>query len=395
MKIFQINNNYESTGGSDIVFNSTVRLLRDRGHRVITLSRSHHAEAVFNGTDYFLKHSASFIDRFYSADAKNKIEQILAVEKPDLIHIHCIIGGVTFSILPVIKKYKIPVIMTIHDFRLKCPVAIHMNSDGEVCEKCGTGRYYNCILSNCSPAGLLRSVSVAAESYWRDLFIPYDEYVNEYIFVSDFVRGKFLETESNIAKKSHVIFNFTENYNQRVSRGNYYLYFGRLAREKGLLTLLEAFSDLPELNLKIAGAGPLKDLIESKKTQNVELLGFKSGRELKDVLHNSSFVIVPSECYETLSLSAVEAFALGKPVIGSRLGALTELLEGNKNGFLFDPKDKADLKKTISMSSALSDDEYNNLSRNAFHFAAGKFSEEVYYKRLLEVYEKVFPQKLS
>jgi glycosyltransferase involved in cell wall biosynthesis len=167
------------------------------------------------------------------------------------------------------------------------------------------------------------------------------------------------------------------------------LYYGRLSREKGLLTLLNAFKELPELNLKIVGNGNLMSSLEMNKTPNIELVSFKSGKELHDIIQNSSFVIVPSECFENNPMAIVESFALGKPVIGANLGGIPEVIENKKTGFLFKSTDWKSLVEIVKESSQLSLEKYVELSNQAFNFASEKFSPEIYYDQLMKIYNEV------
>ncbi len=386
MKVLQINNNYEIAGGSDIVFANTVRLLREKGIDVVTLSRSLNPMQEHHGTDYLIESSYSAIKKFYSSEAKNEIEKIIINDKPDIIHLHCIVGGITFSILPVIKKYKIPVVMTVHDFRLKCPAAHFIDGRGNVCEKCSSGRYYNAIVNNCSPAGTLRSGTIAFESYFRDLFFPYEKYIDAYVFVSDFVKGKFHDIDNIRSVNKFIVHNSVREFGHSNVKGDYFLYLGRLAHEKGIRTLIDAFQKMPERRLKIAGSGPLRDEIASRKLDNVELLGFIKGPELEKIIQQASFIIVPSECYETLSLSAAEAFSAGKPVIGTSLGALDELISEKETGFRFIARSSTDLIRAVNVAENISQEEYKKLSSNAYEFAKKTFSEEVYITKLMNAY---------
>jgi glycosyltransferase involved in cell wall biosynthesis len=229
---------------------------------------------------------------------------------------------------------------------------------------------------------------LAAESYMRDRFFPYDKFISQFIFVSKFARNKFWEFNPNIIGRSNQIYNFANELTNQSSKGKYFLYFGRLAREKGLMTLLDAFEMAPDALLKIAGEGPMKDRIASRKMRNVELLGFMAGEELRRVIRDALFVLVPSECYETLSMSVVESFSLSKPVIGTNIGALTELLQGGERGFVFQLKNSAELAGAVRAASEISNEAYLKMAENASAFAVENFSPHVHYSKLMSVYDK-------
>jgi len=170
--------------------------------------------------------------------------------------------------------------------------------------------------------------------------------------------------------------------------GNYFLYFGRLSREKGLLNLLKAFKKLKGLKLKIVGDGELRKQLEEEKSINVDVVGYKTGIELEKIIKNSFFVIASSECYETNSMVIVESYSNGKPVIGAKIGAIPELIIEDKTGFLFESKNLESLVKILSHSITISPSEYENMGKNAFKFAEEKFSPVKHYNLLQNVYEQ-------
>ncbi len=389
MKILQINNHYSRVGGAEVVFINTIDLLRKKDHRVISFSRNEEVNEPTFQDKYFINYSKSFLKRLYSPDAASLIKQIIIKEKPDIAHVHNIVGGITFSILPILKQYKIPIVASIHDFRLLCPVCHFIDGKNQVCQKCQGSKYYNCTINNCSHDGIIKSFSLTIESYLRDILFPFSDLIDHYIFVSNFAKEKFLESNPQILSKCSQIYNFTDKFNQEKSKGSYFLSFGRLAYEKGLLTLLKAFKENPGLQLKIAGSGPLRNLIENNITANIELLGYETGSKLEELIQNASFVIVPSECYETNSLTTVESYAMGKPVIGSKIGALSELIKEGKTGFTFQPKDYKALSRLVSECSRIKEVEYSKLSENAYSFALNSFSPEIHYRQLENVYNEV------
>lgn len=384
MKILLINN-YATRGGAETVFRNTAKLLKEKGNSVITLTQNS-SSFDLDSQQYSIPHNKFFFNRFYSLDSKKIVAEILDKEKPDIVNIHNIIGGLTFSILPEIKKRRIPLVATVHDFRMLCPVGIFLNRKGEVCEKCKVGNYFQCIVNNCHPQSYYKSLIVATESYLRDFFIPHQKYIGTYIFVSNFTRNKFLEYYPEIEKSSEVLYNFVEDFSNEFFRGDYFLYFGRLDREKGLNLLIDVFKELPEFNLKILGRGEMESEIININNPNIEYLGFKTGKELKDFIKNSSFVIVPSTCYETLSQSTLEAFSQSKPVIGSDLGGIKELIQSNVNGFLFKANRKDELMSTIVNTKNISENEYKKLCSNAFKFAKNNFNRNNFYDRLMAIY---------
>lgn len=389
MKILQINNNYQKIGGAEVVFHNTIKLLKEKGHEIVLMSRNSSDRHLIGKSEYFIANSKSYLNRYSSKRAMKKVLEIIENEKPDIAHVHNIVGGITFSVLPALKRKNIPIVMTIHDFRLICPAGLFLNRNNDICEKCLDKKYFHCAVNMCSTyGGLIHNIALSAESYLRNYFYPYQKLVDNFVFVSNFTKKKYFEVDDSIDYKSVTIYNFTNRFEFGSNRGDYFLYFGRLIREKGLITLLKAFNNNPSQKLKIAGEGYLRTEIERIKPQNVVLVGLQKEDALKELITNASFIIVPSECYETLSMSTLESFANGKPVIGSNIGALPELIKEGVTGFTFQPKDDVELTRLINYCSQISADKYNELTHNAFNFAQKNFSPEIYYNKLMDVYTK-------
>lgn len=388
MKILLINNYGYARGGAETVYFNLAELLRSKGHEVKLFSKYVRSDEN-NLVDFRINESQFFFNRFYSIKSKIKIREALNSFKPDIVHINNIIGGITFSILPEIKKRKIPIVVSVHDFRMLCPAGIFVNGKKEICEECKVGRYYKCVLNKCNPEGFVKNLMIASESYLRDFLFPHKNYFDKYVFVSQFTQNKFLEFHPDLKTKSEVLYNFTTNFNDVINRGKYFLYFGRLDREKGVLSLINAFKSLNNLELKILGNGEYSDLISSMKYSNIKYLGYKKGKELQELIKNSQYVIIPSECYENLPMTAVESLSLSKPIIASKLGGLIELVNKEKNGFLFEPANQNSMKEVLIKANNISDELYFRLSKNAFNFAYENFNSERYYNKLISIYKSV------
>lgn len=393
MKILQINNNHFRKSGTDTVYINTIELLRNNGHKVISFSFKdvNNTPEIFE--HYFVNKTKinNSLGKFYSFEAKQKIEKLIIEEKPQIAHFHNIIGGLSFSILPVLKKYKIPIVATFHGFKYLCPAYIFINGKGEICEDCKVGKYYHCIKNNCAPEGLLRSTALAIESYLRDFLFPFTKYIDKYIFLSKFFLDKYFEYYPEISGKGTFLYNYLDKIDTeiKITKGDYFLYFGRLDREKGIKTLINAFAENPNSKLKIIGDGQLADYVINNKTPNVEYLGFQNWNSIKENLTNASFVIVPSECYENNPMTIVESYSLGKPVIGSNIGGIPEIISEGKTGFIFEPGNVNQLSKLIQLVNQIQENKYNLMSRDSLKFAQENFSAEKYYKKLIEIYSSI------
>lgn len=393
MKILQINNNHFRKSGTDSVYLNLIELLRNRGHEVISFSFQDKNNISEELDIFFVKKTFYYksFGKFYSLSAKNNLEKLILTYKPDVAHFHNIIGGLSFSILPVLKKYNIPVVVTIHGFKYLCPAYVFINGKGEICESCKTGKYYNCIINNCAPEGIIRSTGLAIESYLRDLLFPFTNYIDKYIFLSSFFLDKYCEYYPSIGSKGVFLYNFIDEIIPvtKVNKGNYFLYFGRLDREKGIKVLVKAFSKNQDLNLKIIGDGQLSEYLVNNKTPNVEYLGYQHWNNLKEYLINASFIIVPSECYENNPMTIIESYSFGKPIIGSNIGGIPEIVLHGKTGYIFEPKNVNHLSSTLRTAFHLDDKSYAQMSQNSIKFAQENFSANKYYNKLMEVYNSI------
>ncbi len=393
MKILQINNNHYRKSGTDSVYLNLIELLRFHGHDVIAFSFHDNHNITEALDDYFVKKNflSGSVGKFYSFPAKNNLEKLILDHKPDIAHFHNIIGGLSLSILPVLKKHNIPIVVTVHGFKYLCPAYIFINGKGEICEDCKGRKFYKCVVNKCSPQGTIKSIGLALESYARDFFLPFPKYIDKYIFLSKFFLNKYIEFYPNIASNSTFFYNFINKSNGglKEKKGDYFLYYGRLDREKGIKTLLQAFSLNKNINLKIIGDGQLAEYVLKNKTENIEFLGYKDWNSLQQYLINSSFVIVPSECYENNPMTIIESYSLGKPVIGSNIGGIPEIILHGKTGYIFEPKNVNQLSDLIQSANKIDIDSYVQMSRNSYKFAEENFSADIYYNKLMDVYNSV------
>lgn len=394
MKVLQINKYPSLKGGTETVLFDTIRLLKEHGHEVVLLSTDE-GEVTYTPT-YTISYpdsNASLKKRvgnlpsfFYNRCAVKTLEAVIEKERPDIAHIHLYHNSFSSSILPVLKRHNIAVVMTLHEYRQICPSYLLLDKNQHICEKCIDGNYFHCMFTQCAKGSFIESTLLTMEMFYRRMFYKTEKYVNKFICPSDFVYRKHLSFNKQIADKSVVIYNPVRvNSLENINKGDYLLYFGRLSREKGIHTLLSAMKQLPNIKLKIVGAGdfPLNNI-----PSNVELLGFKRKEELEPIIRHALYTIVPSEWYETFGLSCTESLLLGTPVIASNIGAIPEIVEHRKNGFLFETGNVKSLEGTISEALLLSDEEYIHMGETGQQ-SLSKFSEDKYIKKMLSIYEEL------
>lgn len=398
MKVLLINNFHYRKGGSETVYFNTAELLKINGHEVRFFSFDD-IEAEHDGNEILISRAGtklrSLFSYFDNRVAAKRLNELLNEFKPDVAHVHLIWGGMSSSILPVLKKHHVHIVHTAHDYRLICPAYTFRNGKGEICEKCKDGRYSHCLVGRCAKGNLLNSFVMACEMYFRQAFRNPAKYLDGIIFVSEFARRIHIDSNPSFSKvRNIVLHNFTDvEYRPKAYRGNYFLYMGRISAEKGVATLVDAFSTRLDWKLKIVGDGPeragIEDVVRRRGLPNIEFLGYRTGSELKELLLKSSFVVVPSEWYENNPMSIIEAFANAKPVIGSNIGGIPELVSISGAGLLFDPFDVQSLIGALCTAASLSDKQYDALCCKAVTFANTDSSSQEYVGKLMEFYSQV------
>lgn len=403
MKILQINKYNFIKGGADRVYFNTSNLLEANGHDVISFStlRPENVNSIYS--DYFVPYfehrdrnsignimiSGSYL---YNRQAYRNLDLLLEKYRPDVAHLHLFYGDLSSSILKALRKHRIPVVQTVHDYRLLCPANALLDSENKICEKCRDKSYYHCAFKRCLEGNFLFSSVLSAEGYVRKYLIDPLDYIDRFIFVSKFAENKHIEFDQRFATKSEHLYNFTDiaTGSAKSDKGNYFLFFGRLSKEKGIETLLSAVAKT-EVKLKIAGSGPLQNEIInlSERNDRIEFMGHRSGSDLQELVKDASFIIVPSEWYENNPMTIIESYAAGVPVIASRIGGIPEIVLHEKTGFLFESRDMEGLAAALTHADKITNNLYRSLSTNCREFAHREFSAIAHYDKLMRIFSKV------
>lgn len=396
MKVLLINNCFWRRGGSEAVYFNTADLLMMAGHDVVFLGLDDPLNIKTGQKEYFVKRGNSMknlIAYFSNKEAAKVVEDIVVKEKPDIAHAHLLWGGMTASIIPVLHKHGVPFVHTAHDYRMVCPAYTFRNGKGEVCEQCKNGNFWNCTRNRCSKGSVLQSLLMTLEMFYRNRTWHPAKELDGIIYVSQFAKHKHEEFDSRFkSTKNTVLYNFTsvgEKYPLIEKGGNYYLYYGRLSHEKGVETLVEAFSKQLDLKLKVVGTGPKEEALKQKNYSNVEFLGYKSGKELYNIVREARFVCVPSEWYENNPMTIVESYSMGVPVIGARIGGIPEIVEDGKTGFLFESGNVESLENVVELSLKVGEEDYKEMKKNALEFAKEHFDKKTYADKLVCFYEDI------
>lgn len=398
MKVLLINNFHYLRGGSETVYFKTGQLLKEYGHEVVWFSLSNPDNYDCEYSNFFAD-SGNGINRmknyFYNRDVVEKLSALIEREKPDIAHVHLFWGGISPSLFTALKKYDVPLVHTVHDYRMICPAYTLRNGHGVICEKCKGNAYYQCVINKCCKGSLAKSLMMSLEMYWRNCRFSPLLNIDAMIYVSSFIRDMHIRFDPGFANvDNEVIYNPVKGLdNPYTDFENYFLYYGRLSSEKGVDTLLEAASLRPDISFKIVGKGPEEDNLKKKASlkglNNVVFIGFKSGNELIDIVKNALFVIVPSEWYESLGLTVVEPYSMGRPVIAASIGGLAEIVDNNKTGFLFEPGNVSSLVQAIDLAFSLPREKVIKMGENAYDYYLCHFKEEDYIQKVVNLYNRV------
>ncbi len=395
MKVLLVNKFFFPKGGAETVFFQERNFLLEQEVGVVDFSMEDKNNFPSPFSRYFVPHidyyeqnsvrqrvrnGLSFV---HSSVAVKNIEQLIVREQPDIAHLHNVYHQLTPSIIPVLKKHGVKVVMTLHDCKLICPSYLALRSDGRICERCAGKYFWRAATTNCQ-GSMAHSMLLATEAIYHKWKGSYDG-VDLFLLPSKFLAKL---TEKRISPyRIKVLHNgiSTGDYHPNYGSQGYAIFLGRLSREKGVATLLQANRmSKTKLSLKVVGTGPLSEkLIE--EYPEVEFMGFRCGQELKDLVSNSAFVVVPSECYENCSMVVLEAMALGKPVIGSRIGGIPEQIEDGINGYLFEMGNVGELAEKMDILNH--DDEMRErLGRAARKKLEQDYSLSEHNRQLLNIY---------
>jgi len=388
MKVLLVHNRYRQSGGEDEVFLRESELLRSSGHEVQEYTR-HNSEIVEDG---ILSKAKMAIRTLWGWDSVVRLRSLLRREKADVAHFHNTFPLISPAAYYACQQEGIPVVQSLHNPRLMCPAATFYR-DGRACEDC-LGRlvpwpsvvhacYHNSHLQTAVAAGMLAGHRILGT--WQ-------EQVDAYIVFTEFFRQKLIGAglpREKIFVKPHFL---STDPGMKTKMGDYALFLGRLVPEKGVRTLLEAFTILQNaIPLHIVGDGPLRAELELQKNRaclsSVSFHGWLPREQTLAIMSGARFLIFPSEWFETFGLTIIEAFGAGVPVIGSRLGAMMEVLEEGKTGLHFAAGDPNDLaSKALWAWTHVKQMEAMGRAARAEYKA--KYTAERNYQLLMEIYSR-------
>lgn len=440
MRILLVNKYFYRKGGAETYFFALAEGLRALGHDVAFFSMQHPNNEPSYWSKYFVseKDYVGDISAFkkvqeastliYSFEARHKFEALLEEFKPDVIHMNNVHRQLTLSILdaPYLKKHHVPVVYTAHDYILVCPAYTMVNGHGEVCDACLDKHFMHAVKNVCVKGSRTKSALATMEAEFLKFHHAYDK-IDLIVAPSKFMKSKL--DEGGFAGKTVAMQNFltdsqmamgarvanTHKFEDAQSGARpYFLFFGRLSKEKGILTLVKAFlwatglangsadmrsSDqdvqvLPDAwDLHIVGDGPEREAIEQliasagpQAESRIHLLGYKSGEDLQREVGNARFSVLSSEWRENMPYSGLESLAAQTPIIGASIGGIPELVEEDKTGFTFESGNITDVRDGLLKAAAVGQSAYGVMQHQCAEYVAAHCRQQAYAKQLERKY---------
>lgn len=377
MRILVVHNRYLYRGGEDTVVDAEVNLLRQRGHHVWVYSRDNHDIRHMTKT-------AAAITTLWSRQTVHELRKLHQQFAPDLIHAHNTFPLISPSLYSTAQKLRIPVVQTLHNFRLVCPQAMLLR-DGLHCEAC-VGRWpWRAIVHRCYRNSLSQSSLTSAMLTVQRLRGIWHEQVSRFIVLNQLCLDTFARGGLP-AEKLRIKPNFVESpeapqWHHR--RGG--LFIGRLSTEKGIDVLISALKKLSGVRIDVYGKGPLQSLVEAADC--LRHRGFQSAEVLRQKMQEAAYLVMPSTGVESFGLVAIEAFACGTPVIATRHGGLRELIVEGQTGLLVPPNDHEALASAIAYAES-HPDEMRRMGVAARKNYLNAYTPERNYERLIQIYHE-------
>jgi len=401
--LLSINNYHYYRGGAETVFLEHNRLFADMDWQVVPFAMEHPANLPSPWSRYFVQEIEFGGDYswwgklrrvpkvIYSLEARRNLRRLLSTVTPDVCHAHNIYHHLSPSVLGLLHGRGIPTVVTLHDLKIACPAYRMLSADG-ICERCRGGRIYNVARHRCIKGSLALSGIALLEAAVHRALGTYQRHVNRFVVPSRFYMAKFVEWGFD-ARRFRYVPNFVHasRFVPRFEPGRAFVFAGRLSAEKGVATLIRAAA-AARVPLVIAGGGPeagaLRVLADSLGAE-VQFTGHLSGEALHQVIRDARAVVVPSEWYENAPLSVLEAYALGKPVIGAAVGGIPELIEQGVTGSVFPMADAPALSEQLRRYIDTPAERIAAMGARAREWVEREYSLQRYRDRILDVYREI------
>lgn len=387
-RVLIVHNYYQIPGGEDTVVENEKRMLEEHGHIVALYSRNN-AELKNMGKfrKLFLPLTTVFNPRTYK-----DIKRIIKQQEIDIVHVHNTLNLISPSVYYAALNCGIPVVQTIHNFRLLCPGATFYR-EGHICEECVTNGLMCAVKHSCYRGSRLQTLACVISTKIHRMLGTYRK-IN-YICLTEFNKEKLLQLNRQGKRrvinpgKLYIKPNFTFDHVSDTQGHEYYLFIGRIEKIKGLDVLLDAFVGLPDEKLIVAGTGTQLEEYKMRNIKNVFFTGFLNRGELSRYLSNAKAVIVPSQWYETFGMIIVEAYAAHKPVIVGNIGNIMSLVDEGMTGLSFDYNSSDALKDAVKRFEC---ENMSKMEENAYRKYKTEFTAEKNYCVLKTIYDSVMAE---
>jgi len=387
VNILLVHNTYQQPGGEDVVFTQERRMLESRGHRVSTYERSN-----WEANEYIGLRQISLARRtVWASDTRREFLRLLRAQRPDVVHVHNTFPMISPSIYSACFEVKVPVVQTLHNYRLLCPAAT-LFRDGKICEECITSSLWRGIQHRCYRKSRTATAVSALMLAFHRARGTWKREISCYVALTNFSKSKFVEGGLP-ADRIFVKPNFVDpDPYARGGDGDYALFVGRLSPEKRVSTVLQAWKRLRiSIPIVVIGGGPDQAELEAQAVKdsltNVRFLGQVTRDRTLAAINNARFLVFSSEWYENFPVTIAEAFACQTPVIASRLGAMAEIVGDGYSGLHFTPGDPEDLARKVEWAWT-HPDETRAMGQNARQEYKSKYTAVKNYPKLMEIYER-------
>lgn len=372
MKILQAHNYYLHRGGEDIIAEQEAEILSKAGFEVDRI--------IFDNEN--LKSSNLIVNRHSYNLVKDRIRSF----SPDIFHVHNLFYSATPQILKAAKEIGIPVVMTLHNYRLVCPNGLLLRNN-KPCMNCVDKRFaVDAIKYKCFQNSVVHSSILSLSLYYYQLFKYWTKYVDKFIVLTPFAKKTILNSSIGIDHEKIIIKpNSVDDFksNESSEKRSQYLIVGRVSKEKGIKIAVEAFNKLENKKLTIVGDGPEIHELETISNSNITFLGRQNKKEIMNILHRSKALIVPSLCYEALPTTILESFSAGVPVISSDNNNLRDIVKHGQLGLNFKTGSAISLINTIDKFEELN---FDIISKNARMKFLNYYTHEKNIKNLSLIY---------
>jgi glycosyltransferase involved in cell wall biosynthesis len=383
LKVLLCHNFYQQPGGEDQSFAAEASLLETHGHQVLRFTR--HNDAIARMRRFEVARRT-----LWNPETFHELRELIRRERPEVMHCTNTFPLISPAAYYAARAEGVPIVQSLRNYRLFCVNAYFLRN-GRVCEDClGKGVPWPGVLHGCYRSSRIASAVVAGMLSLHRGLRTWARMVDRYFALTEFSRRKFIEgglPARQVAVKPNFIH---PDPGPGSGQGGYAAFIGRLSPEKGIKTLLSAWTQLAgRLPLKIIGDGPLADNVRAvaEKTAGIDWLGRRQPREVLELLGKAACLVMPSIWYEALPRTIIEAYAKGTPVVASRLGAMAELVHDGRTGLLFEPGNPVDL--ALKIHALLDDPEriiaMRRLSRREYE---EKYTVETNYRMLMRIYEE-------